>query len=112
LVCADVVSADAVEACDPSEDARKTFAGSVPGAEVAADNSTRVAQADVVFLAVKPQQIAAALDSIRDSIHDGALVVSIAAGVTLDRLTAARCPNRSSTPLLASRGPDRHSCIV
>jgi pyrroline-5-carboxylate reductase len=45
-------------------------------------NSEAAASADTVVLVVKPQDIAALLTEIKDSLSPGALVVSIAAGIT------------------------------
>ena len=51
------------------------------------DNAAAVAGADVVILAVKPQVMAAAADSIAAAVRDsGALVISIAAGITVAAL--------------------------
>jgi pyrroline-5-carboxylate reductase len=69
-----------------------------------------VAQADVVILAVKPQTMSEALASMRDAIKGNALVVSIAAGVTLGRLEAALPEGQRvvrvmpNTPCLIGRG--------
>ena len=86
-----MVPAGAIVACDPSADARKAFASEIPGTTVEAANAADVARADVVILAVKPQTMTEALASIRSAIGWNALVVSIAAGVTIGRLEAARC---------------------
>lgn len=89
LVRAEMVPASAIVACDPSAEARKTFASEVPGTTVEEGNAADVARADVVILAVKPQTISVALDSIRNSIGSKSLVVSIAAGITSARLEGA-----------------------
>ena len=89
LVRADIVPANSLIACDPGAEARDAFAKEVPGAAVAPDNVADVARADVVFLAVKPQTMSVALESLHGVISESALVVSIAAGVTLARLEAA-----------------------
>src|SRR5690348_10732368 len=89
LARAEMVPATAIVACDPSVDARKAFATEVPGATVEEGNAAEVARADVVILAVKPQTMSAALDSIRASIDPKSLVVSIAAGITVARLESA-----------------------
>ncbi len=75
------------------------------------DNAQAIAGADVVILAVKPQVMAELLPGIADAVREnGALVISIAAGITLqsmqDRLGAetaiVRCmPN---TPALLRCG--------
>lgn len=89
LVRAEVVPAGAIVASDPSSEARTAFAREIPGAVVEPDNVAGVARADVVVLAVKPQQIAAVLASLRDVIRSNALVISIAAGVTIQRIADA-----------------------
>jgi pyrroline-5-carboxylate reductase len=89
FVASKIVPVTAIVACDPSEDARKAFLRETPRASVAEDNAAEIAQADVVFLAVKPQTMNEALSTISGSIRRDALVVSIAAGFTLARLQAA-----------------------
>jgi pyrroline-5-carboxylate reductase len=89
FVAAEIVPATGIVACDPSGDARKAFLRETPGTSVAADNAAAVSQADVVILAVKPQTMNEALATIRGSIRGDALVVSIAAGVTLARIESA-----------------------
>ncbi len=58
-----------------------------------ADNKSVAQAADLVVLATKPQQIAAALESLGSAAADK-LVVSIAAGTTLDTLAAALSKSR------------------
>jgi pyrroline-5-carboxylate reductase len=110
LVRAEMLPADAIVACDPSEEAQESFAREVPGSTVQSDNADDVARADVVILAVKPQKMSEALASIRNSVRDDALVVSIAAGVTIERLAAALPDGQRivrvmpNTPCLVGRG--------
>jgi pyrroline-5-carboxylate reductase len=75
----------AITASDPSATARTTFAREVPGSTVIDENQT-AAQADIVLLAVKPQQMDDVLAAIHDAIRRESLVVSIAAGIGLERL--------------------------
>lgn len=56
------------------------------GLNVTADNRVAVVEADVVLLAVKPQMMAEVLAGIRDLI-DGRLVISIAAGLSVQALS-------------------------
>ena len=72
--------------CDPVHSANQDFAERVPGAVVAASNADVVRQANVVFLAVKPQNMAAVFAEIGGALGSEKLVVSIAAGVTIARL--------------------------
>src|SRR3954447_16053155 len=110
LVRAAIVPASAITACDPSDEARKAFLLAVPGTTVEANNAAAVAQADIIWLAVKPQQMADALAAIRSSVRPNSLVVSIAAGITLERL-AVGLPNEQrivrvmpNTPCLIGKG--------
>jgi pyrroline-5-carboxylate reductase len=104
------VAAAEILASDPSAQARQAFLSEVPGAMVAEDNARQVAQADVVFLAVKPQQMSVALEALRDELRSDALVVSIAAGIPLERLAAGLAPGQRlvrvmpNTPCLIGQG--------
>jgi pyrroline-5-carboxylate reductase len=112
---AKVVGASAIRASDPSADARDAFARELPGAVVTENNLAVVENADVVILAVKPQTMSGALAGIRDAIRPQALIVSIAAGITIQRLADALpeaqrivrvMPN---TPCLIGRGASCYS---
>ena len=115
LVQAETVPATAIVATDPSVEARNVFAGEVPGAVVEADIASQVAQTDVIFLAVKPQQIGPALASLRDAIRPQSLVVSIAAGITIERIADALPAGQRivrvmpNTPCLIGRGVSGYS---
>ena len=57
--------------------------------QVCADNPSAVANADVIIMAVKPQVMAEATTSIAATVQaNGALVISIAAGVTIATMAA------------------------
>lgn len=75
-------------AADPVEAAGKSFLQAVPGAKLAADNAGLAKSVDVIVLATKPQQIATALADVRGDTQRK-LVISIAAGVRLEKLAAA-----------------------
>jgi pyrroline-5-carboxylate reductase len=89
LVQAGTLPAGSIVATDPSAEARDTFLKEVPGAAVGADRVDAVGRADVVFVAVKPQTMDAALAALRDVVRADALIVSIAAGFPIARLAAA-----------------------
>lgn len=55
----------------------------------AAANTTTAAQADVVFLGVKPHQIVELCAEIKDALKPEAVVVSVAAAVTLEMMESA-----------------------
>ena len=69
-----------VVAADVSE-ARRTLLSDKYGIETTADNAAAVRGADVVVLAVKPQQAAEALASVKAALAKTQLLVSICAGL-------------------------------
>jgi pyrroline-5-carboxylate reductase len=86
---AGLVAGRDVLASDPVEAARAKFERDVAGARTTTDNRAVLAESEVVFLAVKPQMMAGVLEGVRDAVMPRHLVISIAAGVTLQRLAAA-----------------------
>ena len=72
-------------AADPYPEARAKFE-SVTGIKTLDANRDVAAASDVLVLAVKPQVMAAVLADVRPAIRPNHLVVSIAAGVTLQTL--------------------------
>jgi pyrroline-5-carboxylate reductase len=57
--------------------------------EIADSNASAAAQADILFLAVKPIFFPEVIGEIREAVRPGTLIVSIAAGRTLDYLRDA-----------------------
>ena len=72
--------------CDPSEEKRQLFAEK--GVQVATDNVAAVSSAEVVLLAVKPQVLAEVCAPLSAVGFSDKFVISIAAGISLARLTA------------------------
>ncbi len=85
FVKAGMASPDKIVASDIFEGARTAFADSV-GARTTESNVEVVSHADVVFLAVKPHQVEEVLRGVGDHFDSARLLVSIAAGVTLEKL--------------------------
>ncbi|WP_456272008.1 pyrroline-5-carboxylate reductase [Bacillus sp. AK031] len=54
--------------------------------ETTRDNKKVAGFADYLFLAVKPDQYEGVIEEIKDSIHENTIIITIAAGVTLDSL--------------------------
>jgi pyrroline-5-carboxylate reductase len=84
---AGLVPARQIVAADPHAAALEQLRGGLPEVRVAADNPAVVCAADVIVLAVKPQQMDSVLRQLAATSKDGKLFISIAAGVTLARLT-------------------------
>jgi len=70
-------------------DRRRVLEERLPGVRLVPTPSWAVVDADVIVIAVKPADAVAALTECADALPDGALVLSIAAGVTLAALEAA-----------------------
>ena len=85
FVKAELVPAANLLAADPVEAARLRFAQATGGRTVV-DNLAVVEASDVVFLAVKPQQMAQVAAQLQGKIAAEKLVVSIAAGLRLATL--------------------------
>jgi pyrroline-5-carboxylate reductase len=82
-----LVTAGEVIASDPSEAARASFAKEV-SAKTTASNPEAAKFADVLVLAVKPDQVGGVLADIRDCFTPKHCLISIAAGVPLAKLEA------------------------
>jgi pyrroline-5-carboxylate reductase len=87
FVRAGLVTAGQVFASDPSETARAAFAKEV-GAKTTASNPKVAKFADLLLLAVKPDQVAGVLAEVRDHFTGKHCLISIAAGVPLAKLEA------------------------
>ena len=88
FVNAKLVKANQLLAADPFAAARQHFATET-GARTVAANLDVAKGATVLFIATKPDQVAAALAEISGAFGKNHLLVSIAAGVTLAKLEAA-----------------------
>lgn len=82
LVKAGLFQADELTAFDVSSDAAEAFTSATG---IAADDLGQAAESDVILIAVKPQMIAPALEPLKGKIADK-LIISIAAGVTIEKL--------------------------
>jgi pyrroline-5-carboxylate reductase len=100
---------DALAVAEIDADRRHVLEQRFPAVRVAPSPAWVVNEADVVVVALKPQDVASALDAAAPSLGENTLVVSIAAGVTIAELEAA-APNRPvvrampNTPALVRTG--------
>jgi pyrroline-5-carboxylate reductase len=85
FIRAGLVTAKQCIASDPSPGACAAFAKAT-GIRTTANNSEVVKSAQVLVLAVKPDQVAGVLADVRDHFTDAHLLLSIAAGVPLAKL--------------------------
>ena len=94
---------------DPVPAARERLAARVPGIRFADSGAEAAAAGRIVFLAVKPQQAAAACRECSAALAADAVVVSIVAGLTLQRLSELTGTRRivrvmPNTPCLVGKG--------
>jgi pyrroline-5-carboxylate reductase len=96
-------------ASDPVPAAAQQFA-STTGGRLVADNRQVVAESQVVFLAVKPQQMNEVLVDLRGHVTAKHLVISVAAGIPLATLSTGLGPGprfvrvMPNTPCLVGEG--------
>ncbi len=114
FVTTGLVPGQRIVACDPVSAARDTFATAVTGSVIAATNEQVVAQANVIFLAVKPQSMATVFHELAGKCGNEKLVVSIAAGVPLTKLTLGLKTERvarvmPNTPALIGKGASAYA---
>lgn len=83
-----ISSVQELKVSDVSAD-RRAFLSGKYGFEVSAENAAAAKDADVVILAVKPQELASVGKELAVVLRDAQVVVSILAGVPLHRLHAA-----------------------
>jgi pyrroline-5-carboxylate reductase len=86
FVRAGLVQGSQVSASDPMLGSRDAFAAETTGAKVTGDNRQVAANSDILFLAVKPQQLSSVLEGLKAELGKRHLVISIAAGVRLSKL--------------------------
>lgn len=105
---AGLVQADQMVVSEPHSEARGRFADRLPGVRFASGGDA-VQSADVVILAVKPQQAAEACGDIAGRLRPGAVLVSIVAGLSTASLEGLTGTHRivrvmPNTPCLVGKG--------
>ena len=114
FLAAGTLSSGSIVACDVVPVAGQRFV-EVTGGRLVSSNRDVAQESTVIFLAVKPQQMAAALAELRDVIRPDHLIVSIAAGVSLKTMTAGLSPEARlirvmpNTPCLVGCGASAFS---
>lgn len=87
LLAGEIVPAEQIRVSDISEE-RRTHLKAAYRVEVMESNEDAVREAEILILAIKPQQVAEALMSLKDSLSDRQLLVSICAGLPTAGLEA------------------------
>jgi len=87
LLAAGLARREDLLASDPYAAAAEQFAQAT-GCRATSDNQEVARACDVIFLAVKPQQMSAVLHALREQVTTRHLLISIAAGVTLESIAS------------------------
>ncbi len=108
VISSGLYTPDSVMAADPREE-RLEFLAEEYGIRTTVDNTTLVAESAIIFLSVKPQNMAKMLEGIAGKLRKDALIISIAAGVTtsylVDRLgDVAIIRTMPNTPAMVDEG--------
>lgn len=104
-----LVPAENIRFFDPSAAACKQFLSAVPGAEQGGSSAAAAADAEIVFLAIKPQHAEEACRSLAGHLTQEATIVSVVAGLSIDRMADWLATRRivrvmPNTPCLVGRG--------
>lgn len=109
---AGLLAAERIVAFDPVAAALDQFRSDCPGGRVAASNADVAQHADVLFLAVKPQSMSGVIQELAGKVA-GKLVVSIAAGIPVARLSDLKTDRiirvMPNTPCLVGRGASAYA---
>jgi pyrroline-5-carboxylate reductase len=114
MLKAGVSSPQQIRASDPVEEARRVLGGET-GIGIADSNVEVVEQSDVVVLAVKPQSMASVHEQIRPALSQAKLIISIAAGITIETLQKGLGPDvriirvMPNTPALVGEGASAYA---
>jgi pyrroline-5-carboxylate reductase len=109
LVAQGLAMPERLIASDPLPAAAEEFA-TATGGKTTIDNAQTAAEADCLFLAVKPQQMTEALAALRGRVSERHLIVSVAAGIPLSAIAAGLGPGprlvrvMPNTPCLIGQG--------
>lgn len=107
FVHAGLLHAERIVAFDPVAAALDQFRADCPGARKATSNIEVAQQADVLFLAVKPQSMSGVIQELAGKVN-GKLIVSIAAGIPIARLADLKTDRlvrvMPNTPCLVGQG--------
>lgn len=109
LIRAGIAAPQSILASDPHEPAREAVA-TATNINVTDDNAEVARSSDVLVIAVKPQAMRPALESIQTCLTDDHLIISVAAGTSLATLADGLGPARRlvrvmpNTPALIGEG--------
>jgi pyrroline-5-carboxylate reductase len=89
LIASGEISALQIMACDPSNDRLDYLKHRYPGLKTSTDNADGARFGSLVVVATPPPDTVPTLTSIHPVLQDGAILISLAAGVPLQKLVSA-----------------------
>lgn len=92
LVNGGIVPAKNLICSAPTSSDGQAFVDAFPGSRWTPDNAQVVRESDLTLLAIKPQVLAEALDPLK-AVSEGKLILSIMAGVTIEKLRECLHPS-------------------
>ncbi len=109
-----LIRGEQILSCDPVPAAVEQLRKEVPGAVAAKSNRDLAEKSDVIFLAVKPQAMNDVYAELAGTIKSSTVVVSIAAGIPLEKLCGGLKTQRvirvmPNTPCLVECGASAYS---
>jgi len=108
FVEAGLLKPEQIYAADPSQQSLDAFSAQIAGASTSTQNESVVENADIIFIAVKPQYFGDVVKNIGGNVREEQLVVSIVAGVKLAELAALATQRiirvMPNTPCLVGKG--------
>jgi pyrroline-5-carboxylate reductase len=112
FVRARLIEGKQVLASDPVAAAKEGFLSEVRGAKFVAGNAEVAAASDILILATKPQQITSVLAELRPHVSSKHLIISIAAGVRLAKLSEGLADAARKEPLRIVRVMPNTPCLI
>jgi pyrroline-5-carboxylate reductase len=112
FVRARLLKPEQIVASDPVVAACGAFAAQIPGVRIADSNAAVAGAADVLLLAMKPQQMPGVLAELRELISARHLLVSIAAGIRIARMDEGLASPARKEPLRIIRVMPNTPCLV
>lgn len=112
FVRAGIVDGKHLFASDPMPIAKETFLADVPDVNWKNTNPEVAAEADVLILSTKPQQLPTVLAELRPHVSRRQLIVSIAAGVRIAKIADGLSEPGSAEPLRIIRVMPNTPCLV
>jgi len=85
LICQKTVQADQILVSDRNRQTLDKISSAWPGIQCSVSNTETAEKADILILAVKPHIYKPVIEEIAPHIHEGKIIITIAAGITISQ---------------------------